>query len=87
MAPFALASCRFALSGEWVHEDRAFYLGGTVQSSSDRRLVGAMFFIGASPPDYLELFFDTDPDHPQVGGHVGPLEYYGRGSVEIHETK
>ena len=83
-APLALATCRFAVSGEWVHEDRSVYLTGMVRSSSDPRLVGARFVMGASIHGYLVLFFDTDPDHPQVGG---PLEYYGIGSVEIHETK
>ena len=85
-APLALDVCRFALSGEWVHEDRAFYVGGTVRSSGDPRLVGARFFIAASAVEggFFSLYFDTDPDNPHVGG---PLEYYGRGSVEIHETK
>jgi hypothetical protein len=84
MAPLALETCRFALSGEWVHEDRSFYLGGTVHGSSNPQLVGARFGIGASAFGFLNLFFDTDPDDPHVGG---PFEYYGVGSIEIHETK
>ena len=85
-APLALARCRFALSGEWVHEDRAFYVGGTVRSSADPRLVGARFFLAVSATDggFFSFYFDTDPDNPQIGG---PLEYHGRGSIEIHETK
>jgi hypothetical protein len=83
-APLALATCRFALSGLWVHEDSEVYLGGIVHSSPDPRLVGAKLWIGASRSGHLNMFFDTDPDNPHVGGQK---EYSGFGSVEFHETK
>ena len=93
--PFALATCHFPLSGVWHGADGAIHFFGTVHSSPDARLVGAKFELevivmgsadGSLSGD-VRLLFDTDPDHPQVGGHVTPLEYNGIVSVEIHLTR
>jgi hypothetical protein len=92
-APFALATCRFPLSGVW--SDGTIYFLGTVHSSQDAQLVGARFQLEVVVTRTLDggfagdvrLLFDTDPEHPQVGGHLTPLEYNGIVSLEFHQTR
>jgi hypothetical protein len=83
----SLALCHFNLEGEVIREDQLITLRGLVQSSPDRRLLGARVVIsadfseGSNEQTGISLFFYVHPDTAQP-----PLEFYGQGFVTAREV-